>query len=197
MSKRHKSPKKSPPKTVCFAEKIVMSSHVVKSRPCIAVKSIKIGSIDLDIPDDRNPSSKVSLPRILKDCCSTESRQDCDQEPPSSSYDSGSNSVFSTNSGSSANSGSSLLKGSSSVHEVINHARRIGGCTRCFIHNHSQNSCRSMLRCAVSFNYGHRFKFCFTKRWPYITWQPKSLESERAKESAQETGLEAEMPFGA
>jgi hypothetical protein len=43
--------------------------------------------------------------------------------------------------------------------DTVEHARRLGGCTRCFSFNHKSFNCMSALRCAVCFKYGHRYKF--------------------------------------
>lgn len=59
---------------------------------------------------------------------------------------------------------------------MVKCARRLGGCTQCFSLNHSCFNCNSALRCAAYFKFGHKFKFCLTKSWPRVCWQPKNRQ---------------------
>jgi hypothetical protein len=79
------------------------------------------------------------------------------------------------------------------VTEVVNPARRLGGCTRCFSLNHRRIYCKSVLRCATCFKYGHKFKSCLTRSRPNIFWWPKGiLQSEKAALEIQGASMENE-----
>jgi hypothetical protein len=90
----------------------------------------------------------------------------------------------------------------SAVHlEVIDHARRLGKCTRCFSLNHRRVECRAPLRCAACFKPGHMFRFCSTLARPKIYWRPKStqdlrpsLESQLSSSADEESGGNSVSP---
>jgi hypothetical protein len=65
--------------------------------------------------------------------------------------------------------------------EVIDNARRLGKCTRCFSLNHRRLECHAPLRCAACFKSGHVFKFCSTLARPKIYWRPKSTRALRPR----------------
>jgi hypothetical protein len=70
----------------------------------------------------------------------------------------------------------------STVHlKVIDSARHLGKCTRCFSLNHRRLECRAPLRCAACFKSRHVFKFCSTLARPKIYWRPKSTHTLRPR----------------
>jgi hypothetical protein len=74
--------------------------------------------------------------------------------------------------------------------EVIDNARRLGKCTRCFGFNHWRTGCRAPFRCAACFKYGHVFKFCSTAAQPRIFWRPKPIHVSRPREETQRSPVE-------
>lgn len=162
----------------------------MKSKPCGVKNLIKIGSFDLDITEESGTaSSKASPPGILKESrfvdphlagkvvhqgfCdkSWQQKRGCTNSMPGSP------------------------KSPASAYEVINHTRRLGGCTRCVSFKHDRVNCRSSFRCAVCYKFGHRFKTCFTRAQPSIAWRPKNIvEPDRSGPVTEGSGLEGEEP---
>jgi hypothetical protein len=69
------------------------------------------------------------------------------------------------------------INASIDFHKVINQARSLGSCNRCFSINHQHAGCRVPFRCVACFKYGNTFRFCFTKARPGIFWRPKPTQT--------------------
>jgi hypothetical protein len=74
--------------------------------------------------------------------------------------------------------------------EVIDIARRLGKCTRCFSFNHRRMDCCAPFRCAACFKFGHVFKFFSTVARPKIYWRPKSTHVLRPRKETQQSLVE-------
>lgn len=198
--------KKKSNKRVIFAKRLVSSPPLKKSVPSKVASVIRIGSFDVDIPsqghysvgvlisDDKiqaleqlsderfglsNPSRGLS--GILKHSRTAHLQSDLLLKQSQSlniQKDSGIQKILNFGS---ANSSFVLPK-------IIDRARRMGGCTRCFGIDHRRINCHSPLRCAGCFNYGHKLKFCYARARPRIFWRPKTVpQSEMANVEVQET----------
>jgi hypothetical protein len=85
----------------------------------------------------------------------------------------------------------------SPVHlEVIDNARRLEKCTRCFSLNHRRMDCRAPFRCAACFKFGHVLKFCSTLARPRIYWRPKSNHALRPRKETHQSPLEDDESGG-
>jgi hypothetical protein len=85
----------------------------------------------------------------------------------------------------------------SHVHlEVIDNARCLGKCTRCFSLNYRQMDCRAPFRCAACFKFGHVFKFCFTLARAKIYWRPKSTHAFRPRKETHQSPSEDDESGG-
>lgn len=186
---------KSSSKKVRFAEKIVAESPAVKSRPLELKHVIRIGSFNIDLPScssahDVNPNFSGTLKKDTTyedDFDSTDVNSSAQYQDPE----------FCSVKKSSDNYATQNTRSSFVLNEVINHARRIGSCTRCFSNSHDRVNCSSMLRCAACFNYGHRFKYCTTLSKPKILWRPKKSmqfgrQPAQAGKATQESSTETE-----
>lgn len=176
LSKRQKrEAKKASLKSVRFAKDLIQRSPRVKSRPAEVKSIIKIGSLDLDLSvalgSDASPDGLRPVVGILRKFSSTNVSVDEHGlgEAPVLSICQNEHSALDSVSAISNFKLDRSLKGA----DTVERARRLGGCTRCFSVNHRSFNCKSALRCAVCFKYGHRYKFCLTKSRPRVFWRPK------------------------
>lgn len=184
MSKRQKAVgKNSLPKKVHFLDNLVLDSPASKSKPAELKRTVRIGSFDLTICDDPAAQSSVIPKSILKEVLSEVLLDDVEnsgsseihQDQPSPDYQ-----QVSTPRSSRYQPDKCFFE----LLEVVNRARCLGGCTRCFSLNHGRLNCLSTPRCAAC--YGHKFKSCFTKSRPKIEGRPKiPLQYERAELETQ------------
>lgn len=192
LSRRQKqaAKKSSSSKVVGFDKNLIQQSPKVKSRPRELVSSIKVGSVSIDLSAEFG-SSKCSsvLPGILKSTTYEivhetddvlHKEVDCSDQIPQDSLNIGLNDP-SQDQGQSSDelvisiSNSNPTDWHFKIPAAVIRARRFGDCTRCFGTDHNRFNCKSAIRCAGCFNYGHKFRYCVTKSRPKVCWWAKSF----------------------
>lgn len=161
---------------------------------------IKIGSIDLDLSNSLNSeASQNSVGGILKKSHSLVQPVHHD-DPFSVNFSEFSRGQFDSDDAESSKSKGSGLHisnfksglNSASMTEVVKRASHLGGCSWCLSLNHRRFNCISAVRCVAYFKYGHKYKFCITRRRPNIFWRPKVVHQSEQVKSIEEAGLETE-----
>jgi hypothetical protein len=59
------------------------------------------------------------------------------------------------------------------VPHEINSRRHPRLCSWCFSLNHTASRCASEIRCVSCFNYGHKARWCITRKQPRVAWRQK------------------------
>jgi hypothetical protein len=147
-------------KRVCFAEKIVQDSPLIKSKPSGLPQFIKIGNLDVKLPcfNSEFPQIRGVLKNSFDEVSSVQDQrgqaneehgttqqisvQQCSQSSP---FPKGPHSPSPAS--------------FNSFFGEINRFRRLGGCARCLDLSHSGSNSSCPPKCAACFKRGHKFKF--------------------------------------
>lgn len=183
LSKAQKKTVKAKEKSVCFAKKLVQSPPKIKSRPREELATLVIGAVEINLDElgllkgiDRPPSillSDTDNARSLNLSDKQFTEQSVQSDSSSSLHNFEKLPVRDEQVSSVSHCLNTGARNSLAENNAIVNVRRLGHCTRCFGLNHKAINCLSAIRCAACFKYGHRYKWCFTKKKPKVCWQPK------------------------